>query len=67
MRYRLMRLAVLARRAARRCVGAATAAMGVAWWSCYGIVYTSFGVFFAGSALVVTTLFAGICWLVSGE
>jgi hypothetical protein len=67
IRYLVLRALVRCRRAARRAAGGATACCALAWSFSYAITYTAFGLLFAGVALVLTTVFAACCWLVSGE
>lgn len=58
--YRIARLLVRARRAARRCVGGA----------CYGALVAltgAYGLLSLVTVTVATTLFACLCWLVSRD
>jgi apolipoprotein N-acyltransferase len=69
-RYRLLRLLVhlrrFARPLARRCAPPFTFLSGFSWcvWS---LATTTLGAVLSGFAFVLLTVWAGLCWLVSGE
>lgn len=67
LRFFLLRAVVRCRRAAKRAVVGATYGCAVAWSVMFATVYTPFAWVVTGAVMVVTTVFAACCWLVSGE